>query len=85
MFADSAADQEATLLIGSDDGNRVWVNGKEVHRYRGTRAIGFAQDKVPVQLKSGRNTIVLKVENYSGPGGVALSVQSAAPLEMRTQ
>jgi putative membrane-bound dehydrogenase-like protein len=85
VFADSAADQEATLLIGSDDSNRVWVNGRQVHRFKGSRAIGFAQDKVHVQLKTGRNTIILKVENNSGPGGVALSVQSAAPLEMRTQ
>lgn len=85
VFADSAAEQSATLLIGSDDGNRVWVNGKEVSKYNGSRALGPAQDKATVQFKAGRNTIVLKVENANGPGGVALSVQSTAPLEMRTQ
>ncbi len=85
VFADSASEQSATLLIGSDDGSRVWVNGKQVSSFKGSRSLGPAQDKATVQLKPGRNTVIIKVENANGPGGVALSVQSAAPLEMRTQ
>ena len=85
VYADSSADQEVELLIGSDDANKVWVNDRQVHQYKGSRAVGYAQDRVKTQLKSGRNTILIKVENYNGPGGVALSVSSPSPLQLRTR
>jgi len=85
VFADSAADQEATLLLGSDDSCKVWVNGRQVHEYRGDRALGAQDDRVKVQLTSGRNAIVIKVENHQGPGGVALSVSAAADVQLRTE
>jgi hypothetical protein len=85
VYADSAAEQDATLLLGSDDSAVVWVNGRQVHQFDGSRAIAFAQDKIPVRLSTGRNTILVKVENHSGPGGVALSVRAASPLQLHTQ
>lgn len=85
IFADSAADQTAELLIGSDDSCKVWVNGQQVHQYKGSRAVGFAQDRVKTPLRAGRNTIALKVENYNGPGGVALSIAAPSGLEVKTQ
>jgi len=85
VVADSPAEQKVQLLIGSDDGVKAWVNGKQVHRNQAHRAIAFGQDKVTVDLKSGRNTILLKVENGDGPGGVALSIGSSLPLTLATQ
>jgi putative heme-binding domain-containing protein len=85
VYADSAADQQSTLLIGSDDSVRVWVNGEEVHRWQGSRAVGYAQDRVAAALRAGRNTIVLKVENTNGPGGVALSIAAPATVEVKTR
>jgi hypothetical protein len=64
---------------------RIWVNGEQVHQWKGSRAIGYAQDRVPVQLRAGRNTIVLKVENYNGPGGVALSISAPSAVEAKTR
>ncbi|MGE0607093.1 MAG: PVC-type heme-binding CxxCH protein, partial [Pirellulales bacterium] len=37
VHADSAADQTAEVLIGSDDGCKVWVTGKLVHEFNGSR------------------------------------------------
>ncbi|MGE0608186.1 MAG: hypothetical protein AB7O62_13910, partial [Pirellulales bacterium] len=85
VHADSAADQTAELLIGSDDGCKVWVNGKQVHEFKGSRAVGYAQDRVKTPLRAGRNTILLKVENTNGPGGVALSIAAPSGLEIKTQ
>jgi putative membrane-bound dehydrogenase-like protein len=84
VFADSAADQDATLLLGSDDSCIVWVDGKKVHEYRGDRALGAQDDRVKVRLKSGRNAIVIKVENHQGPGGVALAISAASDVQLRT-
>ena len=85
VFVESSAEQKATLLVGSDDANKVWVNGKHVHTFRGSRAVGFAQDKIDIQLKTGRNSIVIKVENYNGPGGVSLAIRSTSFLQLRTR
>jgi hypothetical protein len=85
VFADSAADQEASLLVGSDDSCKVWVNGRQIHEYRGDRALQPAADQLKVALKSGRNAIVVKVENHQGPGGVSLSIGSSANVQLRTE
>jgi putative heme-binding domain-containing protein len=84
VYADSPADQAATLLVGSDDSCRVWLNGEAIHDYQGSRALGYAQDRVPARLRAGRNVVVLKVENYNGPGGVALSIEAPSGVQLGT-
>jgi putative membrane-bound dehydrogenase-like protein len=84
VYLDSAAQQPATLLVGSDDSVRVWLNGQVVHTYRGSRAVQPGQDKVDVQLQSGRNVLVLKVENGNGPGGVSLAIRSESFVSVST-
>lgn len=85
VFADADADHDATLLLGSDDSCRVWVNGERVHDYRGSRAVGQADDRISTRLRGGRNTIVVKVENHQGPGGLALSVLTSANVQLKTE
>lgn len=84
VFADSDAAQQATLLLGSDYSCKVWVNGQLVHEYRGDRALGQADDQFIVPFVAGRNTIVVKVENHQGPGGVALAVSTPKNVELKT-
>jgi putative heme-binding domain-containing protein len=83
VYTDSAADQDVGLLIGSDDGCMVWLNGEPVHKHNVTRAIGFAQDRVRAKLKSGRNVIVIKVINGDGPGGVSLGITSSGLVQLK--
>ena len=85
VYADSVAEQDATLLLGSDDSAKVWLNGKEIHAVREDRAVAPGQDKLAVRLLRGRNVIVVKVENHQGPGGVCLSVSSSASVQLRTE
>src|SRR5262249_48672356 len=52
---ESSAEQPAVLAIGSDDGIQAWLNGKRVHDHKVTRVLTPGEDKISVQLKTGRN------------------------------
>ncbi|MBX9790262.1 MAG: c-type cytochrome [Pirellulales bacterium] len=78
---DSPAAQPAQLSVDSDDNCRVWLNGQAIHEYVGRRALG-SPDRIDVQLSEGRNTLIVKVENLGGPGGVAISVSSRSTLRV---
>jgi len=75
-FIESDRDTEALLSIGSDDGVVAWVNGKEVHRHQVMRGYGSKQDRVPVTLKKGRNTLLLKITQALGGWGFGAHVES---------
>ena len=85
VFLDSNSDQDVTLLLGTDDGCKVWVNGRQIHRNPATRALGFAQDHVKARLNKGRNALVVKVVNGSGPGGISLAVGSSSGVQCKTE
>ena len=53
--------QPARLDIGSDDGVKVWLNGEVVHANNVARPLKPGSDKVAIQLKQGRNTLLLKI------------------------
>lgn len=75
---DSASAQPATLHVGSDDGVQIWVNGKKVHDNKVTRALAAGADKVKIDLRQGRNLILLKVDQGNGDAGATLSVEARA-------
>ena len=58
--------QPATLKLGSDDGIKVWLNGKVVHANNVLRSLIRDEDKVKVALKKGWNPLMLKVTNNGG-------------------
>ena len=58
--------QDALLEIGSDDGNKVWLNGKVVHAVNTTRACKPGEDKVKISLKEGANVLLIKVTQDAG-------------------
>jgi putative membrane-bound dehydrogenase-like protein len=78
----SPADQEATVLLGTEDGAKLWLNGKLVHTSRRTRAAAPEQDAVKVRLKKGANRVVLKINNGDGPHGFYLTVLSEHELKL---
>jgi putative membrane-bound dehydrogenase-like protein len=80
---DSPAEQNAEVLLGSDDGAKLWLNGKEVFATRATRAAAPAQERVPVKLAKGTNTVLLKVANGNSPHGFYLSLTSAEEVKPR--
>ena len=57
----SSRDQEALLLVGSDDAVKVWLNGKQVHANNVYRAARPGQDQVKIRLQKGKNKILVKL------------------------
>lgn len=77
----SPKDQDAAILLGSDDGAKLFINGELVFTVRETRAAQPNQNRVPIRLKKGRNTILLKVANGDGPHGFYLTIESSDELK----
>ncbi len=73
----SPDERDTALLIGSDDGVKVWLNGKEVHRHHVRRPLTVDSDLVPIHLNAGANWLLVKVEN--GGGDFALSIRVLDP------
>lgn len=50
------------LALGSNDGGSLWFNGKQVWDNPSARGFTEDDDLIPVAVKKGKNTILLKVE-----------------------
>ena len=79
---DSPADQDAEILLGTDDGAKVRVNGKEVFAHEKAIAAAPAQEKVAVKLVKGKNAVLLKVANGSNPHGAYFTLLSGQEVKM---
>ena len=55
--------------FGTNDGGRLWINGQQVWDYQSERGLKPDADQVPVFLKKGTNTILLKVEQRGNKWG----------------
>ncbi len=79
---ESPVDQEATILIGTDDGCRLFVNGAKVFGHDKAVAAMPEADSVTVKLKKGSNAILLKVNNGDNPHGFYFTVVSKDELKL---
>jgi len=78
----SPSAQAVSLGLGSDDGIKVWLNGKLVHDHWVTRPCSPGQDAAKANLQKGPNVLLLKVTNegshwafscrVSQPGGMPI-------------
>jgi hypothetical protein len=68
IYAPTARNLE--LSLGSDDGIQVYHNGTLVHERRINRGVAPDQDQVTLSLQPGLNTLVCKVVNTGGAGGI---------------
>jgi hypothetical protein len=84
----SPGEQALTLYLGSDDGIKVWHNGKLVHSNLLVRGVAPNQDKVSVVLQPGENRLLMKIVNLQGGYGFYFSTREKArdePLEEAMQ
>jgi hypothetical protein len=86
----SDEDRDVVFLAGSDDGIKVWVNGEEVWRNNAFRPVVPDDDRFPVRLKAGDNTVLLKITQGGGGWGFCLRVTDldgrpliAGPLDVK--
>ncbi|MBA4189545.1 MAG: hypothetical protein C0467_16285 [Planctomycetaceae bacterium] len=76
--------KDVILRLGSDDGAKVYVNGKEIGKVLESRAVGKDQNSFGgVTLNKGVNVVVFKVCNGSGDwkGGLRFVDKNGAPLK----
>ena len=67
VYSPTARTLEA--FVGSDDGVRAFLNGKEVFSREVDRALAPDQDKFSLELPAGESALVLKIVNTGGQGG----------------
>jgi len=72
----SPSETDALLLIGSDDGIKVWLNGNLVHNKHQTRGLKRDEDEIPITLKQGENRLLCKVDQHYGGWGLIARVTS---------
>ncbi len=65
----SPREQTLPLYLGSDDGIKVFLNGKEIYCLFKIRPAVPDQDTVSVKFQKGWNTLLLKIENNLGGYG----------------
>jgi hypothetical protein len=74
---ESIHQRDTMLRIGSDDGCKVWLNGEVVHKFEGGRGYAPRADAVRIHLKSGKNRLLVKVDNYYAGWGFGVAVDPA--------
>jgi len=62
----SPTGQKVNLLVGSNDGIKVWLNNKVVHSNNIARTITRDEDKVAVTLLNGWNGLMMKITQSGG-------------------
>lgn len=73
--------QPALLLIGSDDGLKVWQNGNVVWTNDVQRGALPFQDAVKIQLEPGSNDILVRVHNRKGEYGFYLHYRAMSDVK----
>jgi hypothetical protein len=66
--------RKCTAFLGSDDGAKVWIQGKLVHQNHTHRVVTQDQDRFEVDLVPGANVVLLKVDQGGGPWGFCFRI-----------
>jgi predicted esterase len=77
------AEEQTFISVGSDDGVRLWVNGELVLDHAIDRGAQPDQELVPVTLRAGENTLLVKVDQGTGDWGFYLRVVKPGEARLR--
>ncbi|MBI1176614.1 DUF1553 domain-containing protein [bacterium] len=68
--------QKIKVSLGSDDGIRVYLNGKRLLAKYDTRGVAPDQDIIDLPLKQGSNDLLIKIINLGGASGYYFALKS---------
>jgi hypothetical protein len=76
--------QTVTLLTGSDDALRIWVNGEVVQETLKCRELKPDSESTSVKLNAGKNTLLVESSQADGYRGFCLRItdEEGKPLEL---
>lgn len=74
---DAPRDEPAELWVGSDEGLTVWIDGRQVHRFRGRRRHFLPCERVPIHLTKGRHRVLVRAEQRRGDFDFSLKLSEA--------
>ncbi len=66
--------RDTTLRCGSDDGIKIWLNGKVIHEHEIGRAYSADADWLTIHLQEGINHLLVKIDNYMGGWGFGVAI-----------
>jgi pimeloyl-ACP methyl ester carboxylesterase len=69
------------LRMGSDDGIRVWLNGRLILDHNVYRSLNADDEAVPVALEKGKNRLLVKVAQGTGEWGMTCRLLSRTEEE----
>ena len=79
----SHADQTVAVSLGSDDGIKVFLNGKQTLANNANRGPAADQEKTELKLVKGDNHLLIKIVNNGGAGGMYFKLGgSSLPQEV---
>ncbi len=78
---ESPVARPAQMAVGSDDTLNVWLNGKEVYKFGGNRGYEAETARFDVDLKKGKNLLMVKCGNGGGPWQYSVAVTGLADYE----
>lgn len=81
----SEAPVSLPVTLGSDDGLRVWLNGKLVHEFNGGRGVSVTDDPLDLALAAGTNHLLVKVGNGGGAWGFGMQAKAELSSEGRQE
>lgn len=69
--------RDCELSCGSDDGIKIWLNGKVIHENEISRRYTASSDKVAIHLNAGVNQLLVKIDNYRGSWSFGVGIPKA--------
>jgi hypothetical protein len=70
-----ASARPLAVSLGSDDGIKVWLNGKLILTDNAARGAAADQNKIDLPLVAGVNKLLMKISNLAGPSGFYFKAQ----------
>lgn len=68
--------------VSSDDGVKIWLNGKLIHSHKIGRGLTMGVDEVVGEFKTGDNEMLIKVVNVTNPDGLNLRLVDANEIRI---
>lgn len=73
----SPKEQTITIGLGTDDGAKVYLNGKRIFRTTQSRGVTPNENQIELKLAEGSNELLIKVINHGGVSGFCFTPPEA--------